>query len=259
MADRLGRVSLLLRSLVDLRFEPVTWSGALRRRAQSGEGPSRRVPCSSCGGEGAVRVRGIAARCGACAGRGWLVVDAYTLRPIGTPETGAVVRVKAVRCDSCGGAGVFGNERRCGRCGGSGWVELPLSRLVAARVRLRADALELGPADPVVAALDAGFAGAGRAYRERVVAGSYEELGLALGCLRLEWPRCYRTVVRVYVEAVEEPEGLAGVSRFRHDLGLGYLERLMPEPIRVPGWAARNERRRREGLRRPVVVDGEAA
>lgn len=247
-------MSLLLRSLNDLRFEPVTWSGSLRRRGVAGEGPSRRMVCASCAGEGLVRVRGISTACVVCSGRGWLVVDAYTLRPIGTPETGVEVRVRAVRCDSCGGLGAFGNERRCDRCNGSGWVELPLSRLVAARSRLSADARELGPADPVAAALDAGFAGAGRAYCERVVAGSYDELGLALGCLRLELPRSYRTCVQVYVEAVCEPEELSGVARARHDVGLRYLERLMPEPIRVPGWAARNERRRRDALKRKVVA-----
>lgn len=252
--NRLTAVTLLLRALPDLQHEPQTWSSQLRRQTIGGEGPSERISCASCNGEGSIRKRGIPVACEVCNARGWLVVDAYTRRPIGTLETGVIQRVKAVRCDACAGQGVHGNQQRCTRCGGSGWVELPLERFQAARMRLSADAQELGPADPVVAALDGGFPGAGQAYRQRTMAGSFEELGLALAALRLELPPAYRTVIRVYVEALYEPEALNEEQRLRHDIGLRYTERLMPEPIRVPSWAARNERRRREKLKRKEVA-----
>jgi hypothetical protein len=118
--------------------------------------------------------------------------------------------------------------------------------------------LEWGLGDaPVVQALDAGFPGAGRAYRDRVVAGSYEELSSALTELRRVDRSRSRLVSRVYIEGELEPEDLdaRGVRLLRD--GLGFLVVRMPEVIRVPGWAARNERRRRERLKRRVV--GEAA
>lgn len=107
---------------------------------------------------------------------------------------------------------------------------------------------------PVVDALDAGFPGAGQAYRERLVAGSYEELSVALVELRRVDRSRSRLVSRVYIEAELEPEELdaRGVRLLRD--GLGFLVVRMPGVIRVPGWAARNERRRRERLRRVVAA-----
>ena len=236
----LQAIVLLLRSLNDLSYEPPTSTGQIvQRQSRPGEGPSTRIGCHSCQAEGITRRRGIAYPCDVCRGRGWVVVDAYTLKLIGTEETGTINRVRAVRCDRCGGHGAFGNQQRCGLCNGSGWQEVPQSRLAAMRGPLSADATELGAGDPVLACLE---------RRER--AGDYETLGLALAALRLELPRAYRTVVRVYVEGSIELEELPEQARLRNDIGLAYLRRLMPEEIRVPAWAARNERRRREGLKR---------
>lgn len=239
MTRRLA-LTLLLRCLTDLDYSPPTWTGQLvQRQARAGEGPSERIACATCNGEGSVRKRRVPFLCTTCAGRGWVVVDAYTQRMVGTAETGIVQQVKALRCDACGGNGAHGNGRRCQVCNGSGWVEVPLQRLQACRTPLSADAPELGVGDPVLAALE---------RRDR--AGDFDQLGLALGALRLELPRAYRTVVRVYVEASIEADELDEAGRLRHDVGLCYLLRLMPEEIRVPTWAARNERRRRERLRK---------
>ena len=237
--QRYLNLTLLLRCAGDLEYNPPTWSSTLRRQSIAGEGPSERIDCNSCQGQGEIRRRGVPFLCEACAGRGWIVVDAYTRRIVGTEETGTVNRVKAVRCDACAGNGAHGNQQRCQVCRGSGWVEVPLSRLAAVRAPLSADAPELGAGDPVLACLE---------RRER--AGDFEQLGLALAALRLELPRSYRTVVRVYVEAVYEVEDLAPYSLLAHDVGIAYVLRLMPQEIRVPSWAARNERRRRERLKR---------
>lgn len=254
MVERFERVKLLLRSLVDLRFEPVTWSGGLRRGSLAGEGPSERIVCASCNGDGVRRVRGISVVCDAegCGGRGWLWVDAYTRRPIGSAETGTSRRVQAVRCDGCGGQGAFGNGRRCDRCGGSGWVEVPLERLRAVRVGGTFATFAWGPGDPpsVFQAVDEGFPGAGRALRERSVAGSYEELEAARSELRLVDRERSRLVDRVYVDQLLEEEELDDRGRRVLRDGLGFIVVRMPAEIRVPGWAARNERRRRERLKR---------
>jgi len=233
-------LALLLRCTTDLTYDPPTWTNQLvTRQSRPGEGPSTRIDCHTCQGQGNVRRRGVPFLCETCAGRGWLIVDAYTRRMIGTAETGLVNRVKAIRCDACSGNGAHGNGQRCEHCRGGGWIEVPLSRLAAVHAPLSADAPELGAGDPVLACLE---------RRER--AGDFEQLGLALGALRLELPRSFRTVVRVYVEAVYEVEELSDYARLAHDIGLAYLLRLMPDEIRVPAWAARNERRRREQLRR---------
>jgi hypothetical protein len=251
MNDRLLAVSLLLRSLADLRFEPQSWGSALRRQAISGEGPSERIECATCKGDGVVRVRGIEVPCSAegCGGRGWLFVDSYTHRPIGTMNTGTSQNTRAVRCDACGGQGAFGNGRRCSRCGGSGWIEVAADLLRATRVGPAFASLDWAPS-PLLAALDEGFPGAGAAYRQRLQAGSYEELGSALDLLRAVNRRRHLLVWRVYVLAEREPEGLPDLWRVRLHLGMEFLAAEMPEVIRVPGWAARNERRRRERLLR---------
>jgi hypothetical protein len=81
-------------------------------------------------------------------------------------------------------------------------------------------------------------------------AGSYEELGDALERLRVEDRGRHLLVWRVYVLSEREPESLPDLWRCRLHLGLGFLASEMPETIRVPGWAARNERRRRDRLKR---------
>lgn len=244
MTPRLHQVALLLRSLRDLEYSPPTWTGQLvARQSRPGEGPSKRSLCEHCNGEGHIRRRGLPFPCEPCSSRGWIVTDAYTERPIGSLETGVLTRLVAVRCDACAGHGAHGNGRRCDYCAGAGVTELPLQRLTAVRIRLSADSSSLGAGDPVIACME---------RRER--SGSYEELGLALAALRLELPRAFRTVVRVYLEASVELDSLDERGQLRHQVGLTYLSRLMPEEIRVPSWAARNERRRREQLKRRGVA-----
>lgn len=248
--SRVSSVVLLLRSLGDVSFGARTWSGSLARQGVAGEGPSRRLECASCRGEGEVRRRGVPVPCEVCGARGWLVVDAYTERPIGTAETGVVRRVRAVRCDACGGAGAFGNERRCGRCGGSGWLEVSVGVVGLGRAGGFATGFEFGPGDLLVRSLDEGFAGLGQAYRRRVLAGSFDELEAALESLKVVDRLRFRLVWGTFVDAVREPEELGVGSRVRLWSGVDFLVERMPEVIRVPSWAARNERRRRDRLKR---------
>lgn len=244
MTPRHRNLTLLLRCLHDLDYTPPTWTGQLvARQSQPGEGPSTRIDCHTCRGQGEIRRRGVPFPCETCAGRGWVVVDAYTHRTIGTSETGVVQRVKALRCDSCGGSGAHGNGQRCADpphgCGGSGWNEVPVSRITAAHLQISLDAPELGPGDPVLASLE-----------RREAAGDFTQLGLALAALRLEYRERYRLVVSVYVLGLREPDELPLDEVLRLQLALDYLLSMMPELIRVPSWAARNERRRRERLKR---------
>lgn len=104
--------------------------------------------------------------------------------------------------------------------------------------------------DLLTAALDEGFPGAGGAYRRRVLAGSYEELRVALEELRRVAVFRYRLVVGTYVEGFQEPEDLGASTRLLLDEGVAFLAGLMPGVIRVPSWAARNERRRKDALKR---------
>ena len=90
--------------------------------------------------------------------------------------------------------------------------------------------------------------------RERVVAGSYEELEVARLELRLVDRARSRLVDRVYVSQLLEEEDLDDRGRRLLRDGLGFLVVRMPEVIRVPSWAARNERRRRERLKRRVAA-----
>lgn len=240
--DRQRQVVLLLRTLTDYDYQPKTWTGSLvGRQAVRGEGPSATIDCQVCGGEGKRRVRGIVTVCDECKGRGTVVVDAYTERRVGTLETDLVERVRWVKCDACGGAGAHGNQRRCERCPERpGWVkapERPIRPFRGLAAPVTAEAPELGRGDPVIACME-----------RRQLAGSYEELGLALGCLRLEWRHRYLLVISVYVEAEFEEDEAPGPTAMMLAESLGYLERLMPEEIRVPRWAAGFEKRRRQAL-----------
>jgi hypothetical protein len=231
---------LLLRTLGDFDYQPPTSTGAIvQRQAKAGEGPSERISCESCGGEGRRRIRGVERQCEPCSGRGWIVVDAYTGRRVGTAETELVDPRRRVRCDACGGDGAHGNGRRCSRCDGRGEVAAPERPVRPWRGQgialLKADAPELGPGDPVIACME-----------RRQLAGSYDELGLALACLRLEYRGRYRLLVGVFVEAEREVEQLHIDEALAVEQALRYLRGLMPEEIRVPSWAARYEKRRRE-------------
>ncbi|MFL5934987.1 MAG: hypothetical protein ACJ743_09960 [Gaiellaceae bacterium] len=179
-------------------------------------------PCSSCGGgNGAGPERG----------RGWVEIDDYTERRVGSTRTGQVAsRHFRVRCDACGGDGVFGNGLRCERCGGEGRREV--SPPVAAL-----EPVQAGASDPRLQAME---------RRSRV--GSYDEIRAALTELRGRAPLAHRLVLAVYVYDLAEAKRLSGPVRQRLDLGLVFLDQRMPAEIVVPGAARASERRR--GYRR---------
>lgn len=215
---------------------PVCWTNDLRMplgmvQARSWHGgPLVWTPCAVCGGdvdEGRP-------------GSGWVEIDGMTERRIGDKRTHLETGLRTVPCDVAGcdrgtvTAGPWrGENDRCLNCSGSGVVEMTESQWRSARSRLSAEAANYGAGgDPVAAAID-----------RRDALGSYWELGLALGALRLELPRAYRTVVRVYIERSVSLNG-AAETRLAHDVGLAYVVRLMPEPILVPPAVRAVERRR---------------
>jgi hypothetical protein len=257
--ERHQRIILLDRTLSDFDYQPPTWTGALvQRQGASGEGPTTRATCEACDGEGKIRRRGQWWGCAFCGGtdaplplvgkegRGWVVVDSYTERKIGTAETELVDRRRRVRCDACGGAGAHGNGRRCDYCNGSGTVPGPeqtMRPFRGANAALSANASDLGRGDPVLACME-----------RRELAGSYHELGLSLACLRLQHRGLFRLHVRVFIEAICEEDDLDGSELFLLDQSLRYLEALMPAEIRVPSWAPRYEQRRRERVEEEAKV-----
>lgn len=241
--------------LTPFDYAPPTATGAARARntkAEAHEGNEQTILCRACRGGPKQRI------CRVCKGTGAEVVDQYTQRRLATEtQEGEAPPPRMVRCDECGGSG-FGRWWRngdqlskvCRRCRGVGRVPAPEFTVRPFReVPLSADAAELGPGDPVVAALEIGIPGVGKAYERRRQAGSYEELGLALGALRLEHRSLYRLNVRVFVVGeVEEAElGANAAALLEHSLV--YLDSLMPAEIRVPDWAARYESERREAER----------
>lgn len=245
--ERQVAIVLLERTLTDFDFQPKTSTGSIvAHHAKAGEGPSERVSCPTCDGEGRRRVRGIDTQCDHCNGNGLITVDAYTRREVGSEEGGLVDRRGWVRCDSCGGGafgrapGVHGNGQACRHCADSGrpgWMRAPEQKIRpwGERAPLTAQADTFAAGDPVLACME-----------RRVLAGSYEELGLALGALRLEHRELYRLNVQVFVEAQREEDELDRYESLLVDESLAYLAHLMPAEIRVPSWAAAYEQRRRE-------------
>ena len=177
-----------------------------------------------------------------------------TGRQHGSERTGELVaHRRTVKCDACGGEGTHGNGKRCLACRGSGVIEVDERRLSAAKMRgslrLSADADWGGAGDPVSAAID-----------KRDLIGSYWELGLALGALRIEYPRAYRLLVRLEVERSLEDERLDEQQWLMRGVALHYLDRLMPSEILVPKGvhiAERNRKARERVAQR--LRDGEAA
>ena len=98
-------IILLLRTLTDFDYQPKTWTGGIVRQGGKGEGPTSRIACPACSGEGERRVRGIPTLCEECGGRGSILVDAYTERKVRTLEQDAEEPKRMVRCDGCGGTG----------------------------------------------------------------------------------------------------------------------------------------------------------
>ena len=253
--SRLAEIVLVLRSLSWFEAAPETSTGNLvRRNTKPGEVPSYRDPCPECGGDKWRRVRGVVRPCAWCGGdleqgrpgRGWVERDGMTGRQVGSEATGELTpRIFALVCDACAGEKRHGNGKACLRCRGSGVVEQREDQWRANRVSLSADARELSAGDPVCALLDR------RADPEDL--GVYWQAGLALGCLRLELPRSYRTIVRLYVEC--DGEGsllrseLGRAGQLRERVGLRYLSELMPDPLHIPAGVRAVEKRRQYVLR----------
>lgn len=182
----------------------------------------RSVPCETCGG----RFAGPGVR--AKRGRGFVAVDAMDAdrQPIRVEHGDVGTKPAPTKlCDSCGGTGVggahldeTGREFRaaCDRCAGSGRRSVAVFDL----------ALEPDRGDADTAAESA--------IERRAAAGSYFELDRALAELRSAWPSLYRAVVSAYVDGDEEARKLRLV-----EVGLVFLERRLPDPIRVPAGVVR--------------------
>lgn len=147
---------------------------------------------------------------------------------------------RTVPCDACGASGVGvphldeeGREYRdkCPRCDGSG------RRVVAAPFDLAVDDGERGQAWP-------GIDPERLAARDRL--GSYHELELALEALQDRHPRCHGALMACW-ERLGEPG--PGLQRQLAEVGLAYVDRRMPDPIRVPNGLARNAKERAAALK----------
>lgn len=259
LTDRQNRIALLLRSLDWYDLQPKSWTPELvRRQSKPGDGPSHRIECPACGGLKLRRIRGVLRPCEGCGGSieadrpgcGWVAVDDYTERRIGDVRTHLETGRREIPCDVAGcdrgtvRTGPWrGDNDRCLHCDGRGKVEVTESQWRSARTgpgRMSAEVQWGGGGDPAAAAID-----------KRDAAGSYWQVGLALATLRLDLPRAYRTVARVYVEGSMEVDELSDPGRLAHDVGLAYLDRLLADVVlRVPNGIRAAERRRRDALKR---------
>ena len=256
MTRRLRDIALLLGSILDAPFaQPHSWTSELvRRNAKRGESPSRRVPCPNCEGEGTVRKRGMRFGCTRCGGsevgttgrlwvghpdligdpgRGWIEVDDYTERQVGSDRTEVIVQFKTVHCDVCGGTGVTlaerwrGENNRCERCFGSGRIEMLASHWRS--TRMRDEVARSAPAgDAVIDSMEA---------RER--SGSFDELAAAMEQLRHEWPSLFRLTCDVFIRG----EDVSAEERHAAEaIGLEFLSLRMPDEIKVPAGVRRRAR-----------------
>lgn len=266
---RLARIELLLRCLPFFEHQPETSTGALvRRQSQPGVGPSHKKPCPACGGEKQIRRRGIAYGCVGCGGsgdpvqglslsatelkrrlgRGWVRVDDYTAKKVGSADTELVSKARWVHCDAGCERGFFRNGQNCRHCSESGRPGYVLAPSELVRFRAPGVAVEIevsaGGADPLIAALDEGYRGLGKSVQRRRLAGSFEELLAAMGELKQRLGPVHGLVVATYLEARLEPGALP--ERWRQGLrvGLLFIEARMPEEIRLPAGARAIERRR---------------
>lgn len=229
-ARRRSAIVLLLGSLGDFRFEPLTATGRIVR---SGAGRAARATewrdCGACAGRGK-SLRGV--RCDPCRGSGRVKVDQYTGERVAALEhvwTFAELLerdTRSVRCDRCDGSGAVARGR-CRSCDGSGRVVVPGSWLSDPERERSGD-------DPESAML--------AAVERRGEVGSYRELERALSRLRLADRGAYLGVVEAFVGG-----GVVGSAAER---GLVFLEERMPEPVVVPAGVRAADRRAADALRR---------
>lgn len=275
--ERIAEIRRLSLLLPDYEFNFETGDGKrIRLSAERGFVPARRAACPDCL-QGSRRRRGIAYGCPTCGGRdlalgtptsrelerqglrirgrGWIEVDPYDrqAQAVGSERTEVVSRVRWVPCDACGGKGAFGNQRRCTRCGDSGkpgFVRAPSERIryVDESVRVEVE-VPAGEGDQLLAALEEGFHGLGRATEQRRLAGSFEELLAALESMYAAWPALARLYSSVYVVRDLRATDLEpGLQRLLAG-ALAFIEARMPDPIRVPAHARALERQGPGGSR----------
>lgn len=259
MTRRLRDIVLLLGAILDAPFaQPHSWTSELvRRNAKRGESPSRRIPCPNCTRPDEVNGRGYTVdkynhgqpceRCGAVieqeqplvfrAGRGWIEVDDYTEKQVGSVRTEVILEIKTVACDVCGGSGSTlaerwrGENNRCLRCNGGGKIEMLASQWRAARSTWRS---EPGPDESsgsmVLDTMDA-----------RARSGSFDECAEAMEEMRRRWPSIFRLVCDTYIrlDVVTAAERHAAEA-----IGLEFLSIWMPNEIKVPGWVRQRARER---------------
>jgi hypothetical protein len=221
--DRRARLELLLGALPDYGPAPETSTGRLQRRATlPGPAPHHRGPCPACEGLSRVQVTGMmrprpcprcrvnrAERvgpdhascrpCKVCGGRGTVAYDGYTNRPVVTADGSPAPTTDADRRDK--------------------------ARRDAARVSAILD----GDHDQGGDALDALLARA-----ERLERWSFRPLVAALDELRSSHNLAYRLIVDVHVTASREPASVPAPLGRRLEFGMRFLERRMPDRIRVP-------------------------
>lgn len=266
---RRDQILALLGSLFDLYPGEETWTGRLQRRALVERGPvaSVRQPCELCEGRGRLRSLRPCTHCGGDPetgkpGRGYRMLDPYTGQEVRSlaveavpsvseaiDELGADIRVLVVAastyevaCDRCGGEGKTG-AGRCHRCAGSGRRKrVDRARLEASLARLA----ESPPTDATEYVLDA--------IERRDRAGSFRALER---CLRHLFERHVyrgRIVWAVHVAHTRRADTLTEREEVALEKGLVFLERAMPERLRVPDYAlaavGRHEATRRRFLHR---------
>jgi hypothetical protein len=241
--QRAAQVLALLRSRDLYDYTPPTSSGqmiATNTQAEAGEGVPETILCRNCGGEGKKRIRTVERLCPTCRGSCVEVVDQYTGRRLGTELQAAERHQRMVLCDACGATGkglVVADgrvDRRlpCAVCRGAKVVPGP-------ETKIRPFALEGGESmvgdlvrglrDPVL-----------RAIVVKGALGSYDELAVGLGRLRVESLAAYDATV-----ALEHDRRPLRAIRYEVAawFGLLFLERRMPDPIRVPPDVLAIERR----------------
>jgi hypothetical protein len=222
--DRRARLELLLGALPDYGPAPETSTGRLQRRATlPGPAPHHRGPCPACERLGRVESTGMGLRpcprcrveraalvparahesclpCPACGARGTVAYDGYTNRPVVTADGSPAPTTDADRRDK--------------------------ARRDAARVSAILDGdRDQGGGD----ALDAQLA-----RSERLERWSFRPLIAALDELRSDHNLAYRLIVDVHVTANREPASVAAPLLRRLEFGMRYLDRRMPDRIRVP-------------------------
>jgi hypothetical protein len=271
---RRREIVLLVSSKNDMRHEP---EGAdakrMRLAAQRGEVPSKQVPCPNGCTEGwkvdRFQRRRPCERCGGgehlteevvdgllvmvgvpFPGRGWIEIDPYTEREVGSERTGVTVaRTRTVMCDRCGGSRFYGGKR-CLLCRGSGRREVAAEPLRAAHT-----VAPRGPAGASERERDEEPVSVGglrlfveKGWREL---GSYQAVDEALARLHEVWPFGRVLIHRVYEERdgilrLDESE-LSPVLRKKLEAALRILDRLLPRRLRVPR-AIREAAERKEAV-----------